>query len=86
MRRVRLCRNAARALALLLKLAPVQPLRARVASDNVGSLKVLQKKRFTITGAETSFANRRSTETEETVLRLDQPADAAPCDVVSGPG
>ena len=27
-----------RALALLLKLAPVQPLRARVASDNVGSL------------------------------------------------
>ena len=75
-----------RALALLLKLAPVQPLRARVASDNVGSLKVLQKKRFTITGAETSFANRRNTETEETILRLDQPADAAPCGVVSGPG
>src|SRR5262245_14321749 len=58
MRRARLFRNAARALALLLKLVPVQPLCARVASDNAESLKVLQKKRFAITGAETGLRTK----------------------------
>ena len=62
---------ASRALALLLQEVDVRPLFARVASDNVGSLKVLQKAGFAITGTETSFANGRSTEIEETILRLD---------------
>jgi len=39
----------------------------------VGSLKVLQKAGFAITGTETSFANGRNTEIEETILRLDEP-------------
>jgi hypothetical protein len=58
MRRVKALPECGRALALLLKLVPVQPLRARAASDNAGSLKVLQKKRFAITGAETSKPER----------------------------
>jgi RimJ/RimL family protein N-acetyltransferase len=75
---------AGRALALLLESVPVRPLFARVASDNVGSLKVLQKAGFAITGTEISFANGRNTEIEETVLRLDEPANTAPSDVSSG--
>jgi RimJ/RimL family protein N-acetyltransferase len=75
---------ASRALALLLELNPVRPLFARVASDNVGSLKVLQKAGFAVTGTEISFANGRNTEIEETILRLDEPANTAPSDVSSG--
>lgn len=75
---------ATRALALLLESVPVRPLFARVASDNVGSLKVLQKTGFAITGTEISFANGRNTEIEETILRLDEPANTAPSDVSSG--
>ncbi|WP_246158531.1 GNAT family N-acetyltransferase [Catellatospora sichuanensis] len=37
---------ASRALGLLLELNPVRPLFARVVSDNIGSLKVLQKGRI----------------------------------------
>jgi RimJ/RimL family protein N-acetyltransferase len=75
---------AGRALALLLESIPVRPIFARVASDNVGSLKVLQKAGFAITGTEISFANGRNTEIEETILRLDEPANTAPSDVSSG--
>ncbi|WP_407566986.1 GNAT family N-acetyltransferase [Polymorphospora sp. A560] len=74
---------ASRALALLLETVPVRPLFARVASDNVGSLKVLQKAGFAITGTEISFANGRNTEIEETILRLDEPVNPAPSDVSS---
>jgi RimJ/RimL family protein N-acetyltransferase len=66
---------ASRALALLLDTVPVRPLFARAASDNVGSLRVLQKAGFAIIGTETSYANARGTEIEETILRLDRPAD-----------
>jgi RimJ/RimL family protein N-acetyltransferase len=76
-------RIASRALALLLESVHVRPLFARVASDNVGSLKVLQRAGFAITGTETSFANGRNTEIEETILRLDEPA-TAPFDAPSG--
>jgi RimJ/RimL family protein N-acetyltransferase len=62
---------AGRALALLLDTVPVRPLHARAASDNVGSLKVLQKAGFTITGTEVSYATARNAEIEETILRLD---------------
>jgi RimJ/RimL family protein N-acetyltransferase len=75
---------ASRALTLFLASVPVRPLFARVASDNVGSLKVLRKAGFAITGTEVSFANGRKTEIEETILCLDEPAKTAPSGVVSG--
>jgi RimJ/RimL family protein N-acetyltransferase len=62
---------ASRALALFLDLIAVRPVRARAASDNTGSLKVLQRSGFQVTGTETSFAPARNTEIEETILRLD---------------
>ena len=46
-------------MALLLDLVPVRPLHARAASDNAGSLRVLQKSGFKIIGTETSFAAAR---------------------------
>jgi RimJ/RimL family protein N-acetyltransferase len=61
---------ASRALALFLDTVPVRPLYARAASDNVGSLRVLQKVGFTIIGTEISYALARNAEIEETVLRL----------------
>jgi RimJ/RimL family protein N-acetyltransferase len=63
---------AGQALALLLESARVRPLFARAASDNVRSLKVLQRAGFVIVGTEVSFANGRNAEIEETILRLDR--------------
>jgi RimJ/RimL family protein N-acetyltransferase len=63
---------AGRALTLLLESVAVRPVFARVASDNAGSLKVLQKAGFAVTGTEISFANGRKAEIEETILRLDE--------------
>jgi RimJ/RimL family protein N-acetyltransferase len=62
---------ATRALGLLLEIVRVRPIYARVASDNAGSMRVLQKSGFTIIGTETSFAPARRREIEETILRLD---------------
>jgi RimJ/RimL family protein N-acetyltransferase len=62
---------ATRALALLLELVPARPLYARAASDNAGSLRVLQKCGFMAIGTENSFAAGRNEEIEETILRLD---------------
>jgi RimJ/RimL family protein N-acetyltransferase len=62
---------ASQALALFLDTVAVRPLYARAASDNIGSLTVLQRAGFTVIGTETSYANARSTDIEETVLRLD---------------
>jgi len=62
---------ATRALALLLELVPARPVYARAASDNVGSLRVLQKCGFQAVGTEISFAPGRNTDIEETILRLD---------------
>ncbi|MDI6103716.1 GNAT family N-acetyltransferase [Actinoplanes sp. NEAU-A12] len=67
---------ASRALALLVESVPVRPMFARVASDNAGSLRVLRKAGFVITGTEISFANGRDARIEETILRLDGPAKA----------
>jgi len=69
---------ASRALSLLLTSVVVRPLFARVASDNMGLLKVLLKAGFTIIGTETSYANGRKAVIEETILRLGKPADPAP--------
>ncbi|WP_127505600.1 GNAT family N-acetyltransferase [Actinoplanes solisilvae] len=63
---------ATQALTLFLdKVMLDRPLFARAASDNKGSLRVLQKAGFTVTGTEVGYANARATEIEETLLRLD---------------
>lgn len=62
---------ASRALELLLDLVPVRPLYARAASDNAGSLRVLQKLGFKVIGTENSFAPGRNRNIEETILRKD---------------
>jgi RimJ/RimL family protein N-acetyltransferase len=62
---------ASRALELLLDLVPVRPLYARAASDNAGSLRVLQKSGFKVIGTENSFAPGRNSNIEETILRKD---------------
>jgi RimJ/RimL family protein N-acetyltransferase len=61
---------ATRALGLLLEQTPVRPIRARAASDNAGSLRVLQKSGFQPIGTEVSFAPGRAAEIEETILEL----------------
>lgn len=63
---------AGRALALLLAEVPTRPIFGRAASDNAGSIRVLQKAGFVITGTDTGFANGRDAEIEETILRLDE--------------
>jgi RimJ/RimL family protein N-acetyltransferase len=62
---------ASRAVALLLDTVRVRPVYARAASDNVGSLRVLQRAGFRAVGTATAYANARSGEIEETILRLD---------------
>ena len=49
---------------------PARPLFARVAQDNIGSLRVLQKCGFVITGEDKGFAEGRSEETAEFILTL----------------
>ncbi len=65
---------ASRALLLLLDRVPVRPLYARAASDNVASLRVLQKAGIRRIGTEVSFAPARNAKIEETILRLDAAA------------
>lgn len=62
---------ATRALALLLRLVPTRPLHARAASDNVGSLRVLEHNGFRVVGTDAGYAPGRGAEVQETVLRLD---------------
>jgi len=62
---------ASHAMALLLELVTVRPLYGRAVSDNVGSLRVLEKSGFRIVGTETSFAPGRNGDVEETILQLD---------------
>ncbi len=49
---------------------PTRPLFARVAQDNIGSLRVLQKCGFVITGEDKGFAQGRGEETAEFILTL----------------
>jgi RimJ/RimL family protein N-acetyltransferase len=62
---------ATQARELLLKLVPSRPLHARAASDNIASLKVLQKVGFDTIGTENSYTPGRGREIEETILRLE---------------
>jgi RimJ/RimL family protein N-acetyltransferase len=68
---------AGRALALLLEEVRERPVFARAASDNAGSLKVLQRAGFAVIGTAVGFANARNQEIEETILRLDESAQSA---------
>ncbi|WP_164011409.1 GNAT family N-acetyltransferase [Pyxidicoccus trucidator] len=61
---------ATRALSALLEHEKVRPLHARAAKDNLGSLRVLEKCGFVITGEDKGFANARGAETEEFILVL----------------
>jgi RimJ/RimL family protein N-acetyltransferase len=54
-----------------------RPLHARVAYDNVASRRVLEKCGFRVIATERGFAQARSAEIEEFVLRLEEPGSAA---------
>ena len=62
---------ATQALKRMLHLVVARPLSARAATDNIGSIRVLQKCGFKIIGKDKGFANGRGEDTEEFVLRLD---------------
>ena len=60
------------ALDAFLTVDPSRPLHARVASDNVASCRVLEKCGFRVVATERGFAEARSSEIEEFVLRLEE--------------
>lgn len=62
---------ATEALKRLLHLVVERPIFARSATDNIGSIKVLQKCGFKIVGNNKDYANGRGADTEEYILRLD---------------
>lgn len=55
----------------MLALVAHRPIFARSATDNLGSLRMLQKCGFEITGTNRDFAHGRGEQTEEFLLRLD---------------
>ncbi|MGW2329639.1 GNAT family N-acetyltransferase [Streptomyces sp. NPDC001700] len=61
---------ATRALAAFLEEMPLRPLYARVAADNAGSLRVLEKCGFRVTREERAYAAARGQEIGELVLIL----------------
>lgn len=61
---------ASRALAEFLGQVTTRPLHARVAKDNAGSLHVLQRCGFTVTGEDSGFAHGRGEVVEEFLLEL----------------
>ena len=71
---------ATAALAAFLAVDRSRPLQARVAADNVASRRVLEKCGFRVIASERGFAEARSAEIEEFVLRLEEP-EAAGSDV-----
>jgi RimJ/RimL family protein N-acetyltransferase len=62
---------ATQALNRMLHLVVARPVFARAATDNIGSIRVLQKCGFKIIGKNKDFANGRGEETEEYILRFD---------------
>ena len=62
---------ASAALGILLAETAERPICARAASDNVGSLRVLEKAGFRRVGVDRGFAAGRGEEIEETIMRLD---------------
>ncbi|WP_329322892.1 MULTISPECIES: GNAT family N-acetyltransferase [unclassified Streptomyces] len=61
---------ATAALRGLLAEVPERPLRARAAADNTGSLRVLEKCGFQVTGRDRGYAHARGEETDEVLLTL----------------
>lgn len=62
---------ASGALSILLRDVNVHPIYGRVAKDNAGSIRVLEKCGFTVSGRERSFANARGEEIDEVIMKLD---------------
>ena len=62
---------ASAALRLLLAETAERPVFARAASDNIGSLRVLEKAGFRRAGVDRGLAAGRGEEIEETIMRLD---------------
>ena len=62
---------ATSALREFLKIEQLRPIHARVAFDNYGSQKVLEKCGFMKTGKDKGFANARQTEIEEFIYKLE---------------
>lgn len=62
---------ASQALATFLQETTERPLYARVAKDNVASIRVLEKCGFTIAGEDRAFANARGQEVEEFIMKLE---------------
>ncbi len=61
---------ATQALKAFLEIVPIRPIYAAAAKDNPGSLRVLQKCGFVITGYGRAFAEARSQEIDEAYLEL----------------
>lgn len=61
---------ATKALKEFLKIETARPIFGRVAFDNFGSQKVLEKYGFIKTGTDKGFANARQTEIEEFIYKL----------------
>ena len=61
---------ATNALTKFLEVEPTRPIYGRVAFDNYGSQKVLEKCGFVKIGKDTGFANARQTEIEEYIYKL----------------
>ncbi len=61
---------ATEALTQFLMMIEIRPLYARAAKDNIGSIRVLQKCGFMITGEDKGFAYARNAEIEEYILTL----------------
>ncbi|MDX2541096.1 GNAT family N-acetyltransferase [Streptomyces sp. WI04-05B] len=62
---------ATAALRALIAEEPERPLFARAAADNAGSLRVLEKCGFRVSGHDRGFAQARDAEIDEVVLTLD---------------
>ena len=62
---------ATAALAALLREVSIRPLHGRAASDNLASIRVLEKCGFVIVGTDRGFANARGAEIDEVILRLE---------------
>ena len=61
---------ASAALRAMLGVVTERPLHARAAADNAGSIRVLEKCGFVVTGSERGFANARGEEIDEVLLVL----------------